>query len=237
MKNNNLPIDELKKHGIIGDDNAFSKKLAPDDIQRFLHGYTIVADNDTRRATFQLVENNTRLNVIFLERDKNLPQILTGTIDRIEYSDIKEVSNKLPPELPMQGKKAFVLDKETGKVIEFDLINNATELTAIIADEKDAQELGRYKNELQKLKGFLQEKLEKFPENAKEISRDLNIVSKEISTVESIYQKEGYSQKEKKSDVQLNVNDPDLYQDANRTKEEQVKEQEEEREKSRGFRR
>ncbi|WP_407532366.1 hypothetical protein [Elizabethkingia miricola] len=233
MKNNNLPIDELKKHGIIGDDNTFSKKLAPDDIERFLQGYTIVADNDTRRATFQLVENNTRLNVIFLERDKSLPQILTGTIDRIEYSDIKEVSNKLPTELPVLRKKAFLLDKETGKVIEFDLIKNATELTAIIADEKDAHELGRYKNELLKLKSFMQNKLEAElpPEYAKEISRDLNIVSKEISTVDGIYQKEGYSQKQGKSDVQLNVNDPDLYQDANRMKEE------EEREDRRGPRR
>lgn len=65
MKNNNLPTDQLKKYGIIDQDNTFSKKLSPEDIQRFLQGYTIVADNDKRRATFQLVENNSRLNVIF----------------------------------------------------------------------------------------------------------------------------------------------------------------------------
>ena len=46
MKNNNLPTDQLKKYGIIDQDNTFSKKLSPEDIQRFLQGYTIVADND-----------------------------------------------------------------------------------------------------------------------------------------------------------------------------------------------
>ena len=42
-------------------------------------------------------------------------------------------------------KKALSLMKKQGKVFEFDLIRHATELTAIIADKKDAQELGRYK--------------------------------------------------------------------------------------------
>lgn len=229
MKNNNLPTDQLKKYGIIDQDNTFSKKLSPEDIQRFLQGYTIVADNDKRRATFQLVENNSRLSVIFLERDKNLSELLENSEKRIQYTDIKEVSNKLPPGFPGLEKKAFVFDEETGKVFEFDLIKHATELTAIIADKKDAQELGRYKNELLKLKAFIQDKLELgfAPEIAKEISRDLNIVSREIDIVDGIFQKQ------EKTDVQLNVNDPDLYQDGNRMREEE----EQERDEKRGFRR
>jgi hypothetical protein len=55
-------------------------------------------------------------------------------------------------------------------------------VTAIIADKKDALEINRYKNELQKLKNFLLDKLEEYPEIAKEISNDLNIVTKEISS-------------------------------------------------------
>ena len=72
MENNNLPTDELRKFGIINEDLTFSQKLSADDIRKFLQGYTIVADNDKNRATFQLVENNSRLKVIFLERDKSL---------------------------------------------------------------------------------------------------------------------------------------------------------------------
>lgn len=70
MQNHNLPTDELKTFGIINDDLTFSKKLSADDIQKFLQGYTIVADNEKNRATFQLTEDNTKLKVIFLERDK-----------------------------------------------------------------------------------------------------------------------------------------------------------------------
>lgn len=87
-----------------------------------------------------------------------------------------------------------------------------------------------------KLKSFLQDKIDQFPEMAKEIAKDLNIVSKEIGTVDGISKKQHQSQEQNKSDIQLNVNDPDVYQDANRMREEN-KEQEEEVEKSRRFRR
>lgn len=231
MQTNNLPTDELKKYGIVEPDNSFSKKLSAEDIQKFLQGYTIVADNEKNRATFQLVENNSRLNVVFLERDKNISTILAESKKRIEYSEIKDLSKGIN-QLNFE-KKAFVSDKETNKVIEFDLIKNALELTAIIADKKDISELNRYKTELLKLKGFLQDKIDQYPEIAKEITHDLNIVSKEINAVNSISQ---LNPKQEKSDIELNVNDPDLYQDANRKHEEEMKE-EENREKSRGFRR
>ena len=231
MQTNNLPTDELKKYGIVEPDNSFSKKLSAEDIQKFLQGYTIVADNEKNRATFQLVENNSRLNVVFLERDKNISSILAESKERIEYSEIKDLS-KSNNQLNFE-KKAFVFDKETNKVIEFDIIKNVLELTAIIADKKDISELNRYKTELLKLKGLLQDKIDQYPEIAKEITNDLNIVSKEINAVNSISQT---NPKQEKSDIELNVNDPDLYQDANREHEEEMKE-EENREKSRGFRR
>ncbi|WHF51956.1 hypothetical protein QGN23_01460 [Chryseobacterium gotjawalense] len=222
MQTNNLPIDDLKKYGIIDADNSFSKKLSANDIQKFLQGYTIVADNDKSRATFQLVENNSRLNVIFLERDKSISEILTNSKDKIEYSNIQDFS-KSNNELNFE-KKAFVIDKETNKVVEFDLIKNAR------------GETNRYKIELLKLKGFLQDKIDQFPEMAKEITNDLNILSKEINTVNGGSQNESNSQKQEQSEVQLNVNDPDLYQDANRIREEKFN-LEENQEKSRGFRR
>ena len=234
MQTENLPTEELKKFGIINEDLSFSKKLNPDDIQKFLKGYTIVADNDKNRATFQLTENNTQLKVIFLERDKSISEIIKNSKDRIEYSDIQDLSNPRVAKLSLE-KKAFIYDKENNIVAEFDLIKNAIEVTAIIADKKDALEINRYKNELQKLKNFLLDKLEEYPEIAKEISNDLNIVTKEINTVNSIAPDEKQISKGGSSDVQLNVNDNDLYEDANRNREEQ--EEIEEREKSRGFRR
>ena len=235
MNTNTLPTDELKKYGIIENDNSFSKKLNSDDIQKFLHGYTIVADNDKNRATFQLTDNNTQLKVIFLERDKSISEILENSKEKIQYTDVRDLSNKKEAKLSLE-KKAFIFDKESNKVVEFDFIKNGRELTAIIADKKNAEELNRYKTELFNLKSFLQDKMVQFPEMAKEITNDLNIVSKEFNTVAGISEKQNQPQKQEKSNVQLNVNDPDLYQETNRIREE-TEEQSEEPEKSRKFRR
>ncbi|MCD1117501.1 hypothetical protein [Chryseobacterium turcicum] len=219
MNTKTLPTDELKKYGIINEDLSFSKKLNADDVQKFLKGYTIVADHNKNRATFQLTENNSKLKVIFLERDKSIDEILKNSKANIEYSNIQDLS-KSEKEMVYE-KKAFIFDKETNKVVEFDLIKNTRELTAIIADKRDIAETNRYKTELQKLKSFLQYKIDQFPEMAKEITNDLNIVAKEIGTVDGISKKQNDTQKLDKTDIQLNVNDPDMYQNSRRYWEEE----------------
>ncbi len=235
MQTEHLPTEDLKKFGIINEDLSFSKNLKADDIQKFLQGYTIVADNGKNRATFQLTENNTKLKVIFLERDKSISEIIENSKERIEYSNIKNLSESRESKLSLE-KKAFIYDKENNIVAEFDLIRNATELTAIIVDKKDVVEINRYKVELQKLKNFLMDKIDQYPEIAKEIEKDINIVSREINTVNSISPDEKQISKGQNSEVQLNVNDKDLDEDANRNREEQ-EEESHEREKPRGFRR
>lgn len=235
MQTEHLPTEDLKKFGIINEDLSFSKNLKADDIQKFLQGYTMVADNGKNRATFQLTENNTKLKVIFLERDKSISEIIENSKERIEYSNIKNLSESRESKLSLE-KKAFIYDKENNIVAEFDLIRNAMELTAIIVDKKDVVEINRYKVELQKLKNFLMDKIDQYPEIAKEIEKDINIVSREINTVNSISPDEKQISKGQNSEVQLNVNDKDLYEDANRNREEQ-EEESHEREKPRGFRR
>jgi hypothetical protein len=103
-------------------------------------------------------------------------------------------------------------------------------------ERKNPEEINQYKLELEKLKSFLQDKIDLYPEIAKKITSDLNIVSREIESVNSITPDEKQIAKENNSDVQLNVNDRDMYEDANRNREEQ-EEQSEEQEKSRKFRR
>ena len=235
MQTEHLPTEDLKKFGIINEDLSFSKNLKADDIQKFLQGYTIVADNGKNRATFQLTDNNTKLKVIFLERDKSISKIIENSKERIEYSTIQNLSESTESKLSLE-KKAFIYDRENNIVSEFDLIRNARELTAIIADKKDVVEINRYKTELQKLKNFLMDKIDQYPEIAKEIEKDINIVSREINTVNRISRDEKQISKRKNSEVQLNVNDKDLYEDANRNRDEQ-KEELQEREKPRGFRR
>ncbi|AZA88989.1 MULTISPECIES: hypothetical protein [Weeksellaceae] len=226
MEHHNLPTEDLKTYGIINEDLTFSKKLSADDIQKFLQGYTIVADNDRNRATFQLTNNNTQLKVIFLERDKRLAEILEQSKEKVQYTDIKDLS-KTPNEWNIE-KKAFIFDKENSKTVEFDFIKNATELTAIIADQKDLQELSRYKAELQKLKNYLHDKIDQYPEIAKEIANDMNIVSRELNAVTRIAV-EDKRINNGNSDVQLNVNDRDMYEDANRMRENEEQQLDEKR--------
>jgi hypothetical protein len=230
MNTNTLPTDELMKYGIINEDLSFSKKLNADDIQKFLRGYTIVADNDKNRATFQLTENNTKLKVIFLERDKSLSEILEKSKNEIQYSEAFSKYNVNDSKNAAQlnwSKTAFIYDKETGRVTEFDFIKNRTELTAIIADRKDTEEVNRYKNELQKLKNFLQDKIDQYPEIAKEITNDINIISTEIDTVNSINMDDKQISKGNGDDIQLNINDKDMFEDANRMREENEEQEEE----------
>ncbi|GEM53022.1 hypothetical protein EB1_28120 [Empedobacter brevis NBRC 14943 = ATCC 43319] len=237
MQNEHLPTDDLKKFGIINEDLSFSKKLNENDIQKFLQGYTIVADNDKNRATFQLVENNTRLKVHFLERDKTISEILENSKNKTQYTDTfsrYNVNNDGNSAQLSWSKTAFIYDKESEKTVEFDLIRNKTELTAIIADTKDITEINRYKNELQKLQSFLQDKIDQYPEIAKDIINDMNIVSNEINTVNSIAADEKQLSKADNTEIYLNVNDKDLYEDANRMREEQEEEEEIHKRKARG---
>ena len=239
MQNENLPTEELKKFGIINEDLSFSKKLNANDIQRFLQGYTIVADNDKNRATFQLTENNTKLKVIFLERDKSIAELLEKSKEKIQYSESKaryDVNDNRNSAQLGFSKQAFVFDKATNTIKELDFIKNAPELTKLISERKNLEEINQYKLELEKLKSFLQDKIDLYPEIAKRITNDLNIVSREIDSVNSITTNEKQIAKENNSDVQLNVNDRDMYKDANRNREVQ-EEQSEEQEKSRKFRR
>ena len=120
MNKQTLPTDELKKYGIINDDNSFSKKLSADDVQVFLNGGTIVADNETKRITFHLIENNSKLNVNLFERDKSLKDVLENSKNNIEYAEITNISTN--DERINFEQKAFVYDEKSNQTLELDLI-------------------------------------------------------------------------------------------------------------------
>lgn len=87
--------------------------------------------------------------------------------------------------------------------------------------KKEAYSKG-YQNALEKLRSELLQKQAKYPNNT-QINRDLNIVDKEIS---SLNVKSGEDLKidkqDENKDVKLNVNDPDTYEDANREKSQEL---------------
>ena len=228
----NLPTNDLKEYGILGEDNTFSKKLSQKDIENFLNGHALVADNGKDRLIFLLTDNNMRLNVNIFQRDKSLDEIMRQSEKEIVYSQLTELTDSKALDLE---KKAFIYDHKTQQVTELDLLKDTEKIALIVAEKKDIQESNRFKNELLKLKGFLQDKIDKFPEIGKEITNNLNIVSKTINTIDDATPNESQSQKQQQTKLRLDVNDDDLYQDANRHREEQA--QEEEQQRRRGFRR
>ncbi|WP_407490908.1 hypothetical protein [Elizabethkingia anophelis] len=235
-----LPTDDLKKYGIIDTDNSFSKKLSAKDIQSFLQGATIVADNDKSRITFQLTDENSKLKVNVFERDKNISELLLNSKNEVQYTDTFSKYNINDQKTAAQlswTKAVFIFDDKNRAIIEYDMIKDAHIINQLIAEKNNPEETNRYKNELLKLKEFLQEKIDKYPEIAKEITNDINIVSNEINSVNSISPDEKQIGKDEKRDIQLGVNDPDMFEDANRHRDEQHQEQEEELHKPRGFRR
>ena len=176
------------------------------------------------------------MNVNFYHLDKSLEHILEKAKEKpVQYVIEREIDNENKADEKLNFK-AFIYDENKKEVKEYDFVKNAEELTQKIAERKDAVETNRYKKELQKLKDFLWDKMDKFPEIAKEISHDMNIVSKTINTINDATPNREQSEKQQKSNVQLNVNDPDLYQDANQEREENW-EQNQEQERKRGFRR
>ena len=220
--NENLPTSELKEYGIMTDDNTFSKKLSEKDIENFLKGHAMIADNGKDRLIFLLTDNNKRLNVNIYQRDRTIDELVKQSTDS-KALDIE--------------KKAFIYDQKTKQVTELDLLKDTEKIAAIVAEKKDIQESNRFKNELLKLKGYLQDKIDKFPEIGKEITNNLNIGSTTISTVDDATPNESQSQKQQQTKLRLDVNDDDLYQDANRHREEKAQEQEQEQQRHRGFRR
>lgn len=230
--NENLPTSELKEYGIMTDDNTFSKKLSEKDIENFLKGHAMIADNGKDRLIFLLTDNNKRLNVNIYQRDRTIDELVKQSQKEIVYSELTELTNSKALDIE---KKAFIYDQKTKQVTELDLLKDTEKIAAIVAEKKDIQESNRFKNELLKLKGYLQDKIDKFPEIGKEITNNLNIVSKTISTVDDATPNESQSQKQQQTKLRLDVNDDDLYQDANRHREEQAQEQEQQR--HRGFRR
>lgn len=244
MNTNPLPTDDLKKFGIIEADNSFSKRLNANDIIEFMQGKILVADNEKDRITFQLTDNNSKLEVKVYQMEHSLSEILNQSKkDSVQYVSEKNL-NEQNPNLNI-AKKAFLYNESTKSLEEYDMVLNAEVLTKTILGRNDSEEINRYKDELLKLKEFLQEKIDKYPEIAKDIINDLNIVSNEINTVNEVSQNPKQAQKQQQSEVRLDVNDPDLYQNANSAREaksqhedeENDQEIEQEQEKRRGFRR
>ncbi|MBB4807251.1 hypothetical protein HNP38_002555 [Chryseobacterium defluvii] len=64
MENNTTFLtDDLKRFGIMTEDNQFSKKLSQQEVYNFLKGGVLIAENDQNRLTFKIAEDKLSVNV------------------------------------------------------------------------------------------------------------------------------------------------------------------------------
>ncbi len=189
-----------------------------------------IKDFDTTHYELQTVNGKTL-------SEKQLQQLRKGKEVKLDDETTIQLSPKADNEKKLSSSvKALLI---TSVIIDggitFMLVKGIQKLAKMQEENKKQLESQKYLMELQKLKGFLQSKAEQYPDNKKIIS-DLNVVSKEISIVQS---KNSEHQKQEKKDdtIRLKVNDRDTYEDANRKKEEQKETIEQEKTQSSPFKR
>ncbi len=178
-----------------------------------------IKDLDTTKYELQTVNGKTL-------SEKQLQQLRKGKEVKLDDETTIQLSPKADNDKKLSSsvKALLITSVMIDGGITFMLIKGIQKLAKMQEDNRKQLESWKYLDELQKLKGFLQSKAEQYPDNKKIIS-DLNVVSKEISNIQS--KNPEYQKQEKNDDtVRLNVNDRDTYEDANRKKEEEIIEEE-----------
>ena len=188
--------------------------------------------DEDKKVSFKLTDN--KLDIKHYVLDNSIEDILEKVKENpIQYAIEKQVDNDTGVQED-QSLKVFIYNERNDSVDELDWRKHSKEITDFVLEKKDIEESKKYKTQLELMKSFLLDKMDKFPQVAKYIAEDINIVDKNINRINDATPNEEQAQEQKNTRVQLNVNDPDLYQDAN----EQIEEEwEEEQEKKRGFRR
>lgn len=169
--------------------------------------------------------------------EKQLQQLRKGKEVKLDDETTIQLSPKADNDKKLSAsvKALLITSVMIDGGITFMLIKGIQKLAKMQEDNRKQLESRKYLDELQILKCFLQSKAEQYPGNKKIIS-DLNIVSKEISNIQS--KNPEHQKQEKKDDtVRLKVNDRDTYEDANRKKEEERELIEEEKSQSSAFKR
>lgn len=185
--------------------------------EKFFNGQPLVAFERNKRLEISQLPNGD-LFAIGEEFDKNIENLLRDARlkpDLIQYSQ----STTLISTHDIKSRysaKAFIYDKEKDTIKEYDVIHNHKELSEEIdKKENPGYEKNRLMDALETLKGMLQFKMHQYPEIAKVIQRDINIVSEVMDTTTPVVQQD----KQTDTEVRLDVNDRDLFEDANYNRE------------------
>jgi|GEM_PF-1272615 len=172
---NSLPLDDLKKYGIVGGDNNFSKKLSPAEVGAFLDGGILVAENKANSLTFRLVrdgklEVNAYLKDMVNHRDVSSAEIFDVLRSgrnlykaMADHGVVSEIGHKHLNNNPENEKVAYIeLINERGKTVFFgnDLLEKAKGFK--VGDAVQIKQTGTRETELVSKINGTDENLKKF---------------------------------------------------------------------------
>ncbi|MDO5664470.1 MAG: DUF3945 domain-containing protein [Bacteroidia bacterium] len=147
--------------------------------------------------------------------------------ERLKKGEMVQLDDETSVEISPKKGKSFISNKAlliTSLMLDggicYLLIKTAEKVSKEKIEKDNIYSKG-YVAALNKLKAELLQKQAQYPNNVR-IERDLNIVSGEISKVNTkpIAQTVDAAKEQKAKDIKLNVHDPDTYQDAKREREE-----------------
>ncbi|HXK00234.1 MAG TPA: hypothetical protein VNJ50_15375, partial [Gelidibacter sp.] len=197
------------------------------DLSSFLRGNVLVIQNNKSELSLQLKQNMTKLEASFKQRDKDINQLIDKSKNSIVYSKSTDFNLNEDNKISF-SKSVFIYDKTEDKIVELDIIKNTKEISEYIREQKDEEVQKKYTQELKSMMSFLQSKIEKFPEISKDIQKSLNIIKLEANLFNVNTQTPESNKKGQKTKIDLDVNDYDRYEDANRAREESEKQEEQE---------
>ncbi|OCA69125.1 hypothetical protein BBI01_18125 [Chryseobacterium artocarpi] len=173
-----------------------------------------IKDIDTTKYELQNVNGHSisEKQLQLLRKGKEL-KLDDETIIQISPSANNDVK------LSASSKSLLILSIAVDGGLSFLIIKGIQKLAKMREENQLQKESTRYQTELLKLKAHLQSKSEQYPDN-KAIISDLNIVNREISVSQPALSKNN-SKVDERQNINLQVNDQDMYQDNNKRKDQE----------------
>ena len=122
MINNNLPTEDLKKYGIINEDNSVHSKISETDFKKFIQeGHLLIVQDEDKKVSFKLADN--KLDIKHYVLDNSIEDILEKAkenpiqyaIERIE--ELQEgISNAEKESITAKFNTFFKQIQETPKL-------------------------------------------------------------------------------------------------------------------------
>lgn len=172
-----------------------------------------IKDIDTTKYELQNVNGH---NI----SEKQLQLLRKGKELKLDDDTIIQISPSAKNDLKLSAnsRSLLILSIVVDGGLSFLIIKGIQKLAKMREENQLQKESTRYQTELLKLKAHLQSKSEQYPDN-KAIISDLNIVNREISASQSTISEN--NKVDERQNINLQVNDPDMYQDSNRKKDQE----------------